>query len=505
MRKKFFRSLKVQLPYAFATMSLITTSLIGLVLYIIIWNYYSGLEVRNLDTNIHDLVNNLTGIARAIDIDVEDSIDDYGDIFQGQSELTAFLIQSRVKIMDSDHEIIADSGSPSESWTIPLSQLQSNESIPGITDLENNAININKDPAAFSIRGSPAILGFPLLHDAVQEYDRRSELVVEAPFLSNEGDILGYVEISESPNYSREIIVNVMRGLLVASLIGITVAHAFGFFMGRYMAKPLLDLQEVATEMKKGNFEIRSTIQDPEELASLSETFNQMAAQIQQNIDTLRQFVSDAAHEIRTPLTALHADLNLAMSEKSLDKVKPMVDRSLEQIKRLDWLTKDLLDLSRLESRDEEVVMRKINLSDKIMEICEIHASAAEQAGLEFQVDIPPQPIFINADPHQIQRAVGNLINNAVKFSHIGGIVTLKMYTESGSVIILVEDDGIGIPAEEREILFNRFHRGKNTQNYPGSGLGLAISRVIVENHNGVIGIFPDKKNTTFFIRLPLA
>ncbi len=519
MRKKFFRSLKVQMPYSFATISLITTSIIGLVLYFIIWNYYTGLEERYLDANVQGFSDNLTRIADTMDIQIDDSLEDYEYVFQGQSQLTAFLIQSRVKVMDNDHEIIADSGSPSESWNITIPNPPSSDDRSGDTSSDENQnspssfslepsegqLSGGEKPPPFTFRANPNIFGFQLKEDAVIEYDRRSTVVVETPFYNNNGDILGYIEISESPNYGRSIIINVIRGLLVASLFGITISHAFGFLMSRYLSKPLVDLEKVAIEMKNGNYAIRSTIHDPEELASLSETFNQMAAQIQHNIETLRNFISDAAHEIRTPLTSLHADLNLALSEKSIKNVKPMVKRSLEQIGRLDQLTKDLLDLSRLESKNEIVVTEKVNLSNKLMEICEIHASAAEQADIEFQVQISSDPVYINADAHQFQRAVSNLLNNAVKFSQPGGKVTLKMYTESQSAIILIEDEGIGVPLDERDKLFNRFHRGKNTQNYPGSGLGLAISRIIVEKHNGAIGILPDKKKTIFFIRMPLA
>ena len=340
--------------------------------------------------------------------------------------------------------------------------------------------------------------------DAAYEYDRRSSLIVEKEFFDKDGDILGYVEISESPDYGGGIIKNVARGWAIASTVGIIVSLTFGFFMSRYLNRPLTNLEKVASEMKIGNYEIRSLIYKPEELASLSDTFNQMAAEIQHNIETLHHFISDAAHEIRTPLTSLRADLNLALAEKSVEGVKPMVERSLEQVDRLDRLVKNLLDLSRLESKEKEINRERINLSDKLMEICEIHASAAEQAGVDFQVQISNKPVFIYADPHQFQQAVGNLLNNAVKFSSPGGQVTLKMYKEFQSAMILVEDEGIGIPPDERGKLFNRFHRGKNTQNYPGSGLGLAISRAIIESHGGAIGILPDKKKTIFYIRIPL-
>jgi two-component system sensor histidine kinase BaeS len=256
--------------------------------------------------------------------------------------------------------------------------------------------------------------------------------------------------------------------------------------------------------MKNGNYEIRSPILAPDELASLSGTFNQMAAHIQKNIETLRQFVSDAAHEIRTPLTSLRADLNLALTENTTKKSQPIVKRSLEQVERLDQLSRDLLDLSKLESRNAGTEMGTINLADLLAELSEIHASAAEQAGIAFQLQLPPNQLIVNGDKSQLYRAVGNLLDNAVKFTPSAGRVTLTLRRMDGSALIEIEDTGIGIPADERELLFKRFHRGKNTQRYPGSGLGLAIAKAIVESHQGEIGLMPDISRTIFFIKLPL-
>ena len=551
MKKRFFDSLKAQLPLSFATITLVTTTMIGVVLYFIIWNYYTNLEARYLNSNVEGIANNLTRIAENSDINVENSLTDFQDVFKNQAKVTAFLIQSRIKIMDSDYQVITDSGSPSESWSITMparrrdenDQPQNNDqtpengqspndglddgsSVPSEASSEDNSSTSeenqdssssfslepsdgqqggNENPHPYSFQANPNMFGFQLMRDATNEFNRRSAIVVEKAFYDKDGNLLGYVEISESPDYGRGIIQNVVRGWATASLVGIVVSLTFGFIMSRYLNRPLVNLEKVASEMKVGNYEIRSPIYKPNELASLSDTFNQMAAQIQNHIETLRHFVSDAAHEIRTPLTSLRADLNLALNEKTIKKMRPMVERSLEQVNRLDQLAKNLLDLSRLESNDEKIVMKKVNLSDKILEICEIHASAAEQADIDFQVQVPNGSVFINADAHQFQQAVGNLLNNAVKFSPAGGKVTLKMYRESQSAMILVEDDGIGIPLAERDKLFNRFHRGKNTQSYPGSGLGLAISRAIIERHKGDIGILPDKKKTIFFIRVPLA
>lgn len=531
MKKKIrpFRSLRTQLPLSYIGIALLTTSMIGVVMLFTIGNYYSDLEKQYLNANIHGTVNNLSRIAESFEIGQSDSLADFSDVFQNQVKVTAFLIQSRVRILDTEGNVIADSGSPSRSWNITMSrpkpsddqQAPSHEEDIAATDAENNESDStqssfslepsdenkpsqNGNLPAYSIQANPNMFGYQLLQDATNEYDNRSSMVKKAPFHDAEDNIIGYVELSESPEYGRRIINDVLRVWGIASIAGVIVATLFGYLMSRSLTNPLVKLEKVASTMKEGNYDIRSPILQPDEMASFSETFNQMAAHIQHSIETLRQFVSDAAHEIRTPLTSLRADLSLVLSEKSLHKAKPIVQRSLEQVERLDRLSRDLLDLSKLESRDKSNEREIFDLKNLLLEIAEVHASAAEQAEIDFQVQLPKDGVFINGDALQIQRAVSNLLNNSVKFTPPGGSISLSLYTESQSAMILVEDNGIGIPDREREKLFNRFHRGKNTQNYPGSGLGLAISKAIVENHAGAIGILPDKEKTTFFIRLPL-
>lgn len=517
-KTRFLGSLRTQLPVSYASIALITTTLIGAVLLFIIWNYYHGLEEKYLNSNLHGTANNLTRIVEENDITDPESLIEYSDVFQNQANVTAFLIQSRMRVLDIERNVIADSGSPSKSWNITIPRPNSNNgqqpSQTGANGDERPSFSLEKsegqssqdsesNPPPYSIQANPNMFGF-LLEDSMYEEGKRSSVIAEEVFYDKDGNILGYVELSESPGYGQRIILNVLKGWGIASLIGLVVSVSFGWFMSRKLIKPLVNLEEVATEMKNGNYEIRSPILEPDELASLSETFNQMAAHIQKSIETLRQFVSDAAHEIRTPLTSLRADLNLALSENSTKKSKPIVKRSLEQVDRLDQLSRDLLDLSKLESRNTDTEMERINLADLLTELSEVHASAAEQAGITFLLQVPSSSLIVNGVKSQLYRAVGNLLDNAVKFTPAGGKVNLSLGEVDRSALIEIEDTGIGIPADERELLFKRFHRGKNTQRYPGSGLGLAIAKAIVEKHQGEIGLNPDTNRTVFYIRLPL-
>jgi len=179
--------------------------------------------------------------------------------------------------------------------------------------------------------------------------------------------------------------------------------------------------------------------------------------------------------------------------------------RSLEQVERLEQLSKDLLSLSKIETQGDEIPMKAVELANLLMKVSEIHASAAEQAGIDFQVHFPEEHLCTIGNEIQLQSAVNNLLGNAVKFTPAGGQVILSLTREGNSAQIIVEDTGIGIPAEERKLLFNRFHRGRYAHNYPGSGLGLAITRAIIEKHRGTVELLPSVEATRFCIRLPLA
>ena len=311
--------------------------------------------------------------------------------------------------------------------------------------------------------------------------------------------------ISEGPEYGRRILNNVIQGWGIASLIALLASTLIGWLISRQISRPITILEQVASEMKEGNLAVRAPKLKPAEMESLAETFNQMANRIESNINTLHHFVSDAAHELRTPLTALRADLDMALREKDEVKTRELISRSLGQLTRLEQLSKDLLDLSRIETQSGKAGTQKIDLRQLLLKASEIHASAAEQAGIDFQVDLPEEDFTILGNELQLERAVNNLMDNAVKFSAAGGQVSLALAKEGDYARITVEDNGIGIPPEDREFLFNRFHRGRNSHGYPGSGLGLAIAKAIVEKHHGEIGILPSEETTTFFIRIPLA
>jgi signal transduction histidine kinase len=219
----------------------------------------------------------------------------------------------------------------------------------------------------------------------------------------------------------------------------------------------------------------------------------------------LQRFVSDAAHELNTPLTALRTNLELMSEEKDQEVQRTYMEHAFQQTRRLEELTAALLDLSKLESGSSEESENQINLTALIQEESERFASTAEQKGLEFSVELPDQEIQWMGRPNQIRRVLSNLLDNAIKFTPEGGSVKLGLMSEESNILLWIEDTGIGIPEAEISHLFQRFHRAPNASSYPGSGLGLAIVKTIVEAHRGRVSVENKEQGVIFTIRIPIS
>jgi signal transduction histidine kinase len=258
--------------------------------------------------------------------------------------------------------------------------------------------------------------------------------------------------------------------------------------------------------MTAGDLTARTAITSGDEVGTLAQSFNKMATRVEETIVTLRRFVADAAHELHTPLTALRTNLELLASEPSDLQRFAFAEQALAQVQRLETLTTDLLELSRLEAITSPAQKKPVNLTRMIQETSELYASQAEQLEIAFQLDMPHDDIIVTADETQIRHALCNLLENALKFTpspgSIGAGITCN---NSGHLEIWVQDTGIGIPDDDLPQLFSRFHRGRNAAAYPGSGLGLAIVKAITDAHNGSITAEPLPSGTRFTLRLPAA
>ncbi len=223
--------------------------------------------------------------------------------------------------------------------------------------------------------------------------------------------------------------------------------------------------------------------------------------------DRLREFVADVSHELRTPIAALRAFTEL-QRDGDVDEPtrREFLARSEEQISRLDWMSTNLLDLSRIDAGIFPLDVRSGDLRDPIRSVVEAHAELAEQRGVSLVIEVPASPVIIRFDRERIVQLLTNLVGNGLKFTPRGGEVVASLTDAPEGAIVLVRDTGPGITEAELPRVFERFFRGTNVgeARASGSGLGLAIVRSIVEMHGGTIDVASALgQGATFTVRLP--
>ncbi len=331
-----------------------------------------------------------------------------------------------------------------------------------------------------------------------------SNQVFRENILNADGSLLGSLELSDGPAYGSEIVGGVARGWFLASVIAVLIAGLGGLFISRRLSAPLLVLTESTERMASGDLSARAGLLSGDEFGALAHSFNTMACRIEETVAALRRFVADAAHELQTPITALRTNLELAREETELGRQIAYLENAQAQVSRLNHLVKNLLDLSRLDAGVDSSQYIPLDLVGIARQVCEPFAAQAEQAGIELTLQAPEEAVTICADAKQLQHALGNLLDNALKFTPEGGAVTVSIEKVENEAYIRVEDTGMGIPPEDLGRLFERFHRGQNASGYPGSGLGLSIVKAIAQAHGGRVFAENTSPGARFTLCLPI-
>ncbi|HMM94693.1 MAG: GAF domain-containing protein [Micrococcales bacterium] len=223
------------------------------------------------------------------------------------------------------------------------------------------------------------------------------------------------------------------------------------------------------------------------------------------------EFLATVSHELRTPLTSIGGYLEI-LRDGDLGEVLPAQERALDVIERnaerLRGLIEDLLVLGRMESAGPQAAREPVDLADVAATAVELFGPSAAHADVHLVLEVPERGLVVEGDAAQLERAVLNVLGNAVKFTPAGGRVTLRARSDGRSVRVEVEDTGIGISAGDLARLSERFFRGATATaaEIPGSGLGLSIVRGLVEAHGGVVDIgSAEGYGTTVGLVLPVA
>ncbi|QRO00944.1 HAMP domain-containing histidine kinase [Archangium violaceum] len=269
---------------------------------------------------------------------------------------------------------------------------------------------------------------------------------------------------------------------------------------------PLLSIRRALAAFKSGQRESRLAQVGVRELRELAAEFNDMAETLSSQDARHVQFLAGVAHDLRNPLNVLKLSVQLlirAPTPPPPEKVRESLVRISTQLDRLDRMVGDLLEQTRIEAGNLELRLEDSDLRELVTEVIELHRPSSQQHQIELSV--PDMPVPVRGDPTRLSQVLTNLLSNAIKYSPRGGLVRVLLTQSQDEVMLSVSDEGIGIPPDEYEHIFEPFRRSKDSSaEIPGIGLGLSVSRRIVRAHGGDIEVVSQVgAGSTFRVRLP--
>jgi len=295
--------------------------------------------------------------------------------------------------------------------------------------------------------------------------------------------------------------------VLLGSLI---IIPAAGYRIARQGIHPVEEIAETARHITSTNLHERILPEGyPSELASLAGTFNQMLDRLEESFDRISRFSADIAHDLRTPVNNIRGEAEVALVRaRKVEEYREVLGSCLEEAVRLSNLISDLLFLARAESPPAHLRWAPVDVCELLSSVRDYYEGAAAEGQIALSTAKGRQTVIAEMDRTLMQRAVSNLVANAVAHTPSGGSVVLEAEPEGESIRIAVSDTGAGIPAEALLRVFDRFYRvdQSRSQVSGGTGLGLSIVQSIMVLHGGNAAITSEMgKGTCVTLRLPIA
>jgi two-component system OmpR family sensor kinase len=321
-----------------------------------------------------------------------------------------------------------------------------------------------------------------------------------------DGETTGYVAWGDSTHQTQRLLAAVTTAMLAGGIAVVLIAAIIGLALARRALAPISEVTETARAITlSGDLGERVEVgQARDEVADLEVAFNEMLAALQQSHETLRQFLADVSHQLRTPLTTIRANIELAQRDDlpPADRAEVLRD-AREESDRMARLVKDLLSLARAEA-GVRLELEPVELDALLVDTVRIQRQSAQHVHMSVVSD---EPALVEGDPDRLRELLGILLDNAARYTPDGGSVTAALRLDGHEAVVTVSDTGIGIEEEEQDRLFERLHRGSEARRLrpSGTGLGLAIARWIVDSHGGSIELHPRPGGgTTAMVKLPL-
>ena len=304
------------------------------------------------------------------------------------------------------------------------------------------------------------------------------------------GDITGCVYMVEIDPEQAELLTSIQDNAVRTSVITVLVSLILYFVFGLVVIRKNESLLQSIRRVQDGDYEHRVEVKGKDEFAVLANEFNALTDRLQQTEQIRRQFVSDASHELRTPLAAMRLlSDSILQNDMDQDTVREFVQDISGEADRLTRMTSKLLNLTALDSRQfTPTETEPVNLGECCKKAVRMLGPYAKEMGAEIEQSSEDN-CYVMAREDDIFQLVLNLAENGVKYSQTGGQVRLIAYSQGSTAVLIVEDNGVGIPENELDRIFQRFYRVDKARSREagGTGLGLAIVRETAEKFGGSV------------------
>ena len=348
--------------------------------------------------------------------------------------------------------------------------------------------------------------------------------IITFPIIEN-NHVARIVQVASSLEDVEDALNTLFIILMIAVPFALMVASLGGQFLAHKALKPVDNITQTARMITSQNLNQRIKLPKvKDEISRLIETLNDMISRLDQSFHQIKQFSTDASHELKTPLTILKGEVEVILRrERTSDEYEQTLRSNLEEINRMTQIVDDLLFLSRTDIGEIRLNKEEINITEIINEIIVQMGILAQAKNIRIETSNHHGDIHIFGDALKIRELFLNLIENGIKYTENGGSIHIDFIKDNSSdgkisrdrieddhtkfVRIIVSDTGIGIAKEDQERIFDRFFRvdKARSRDQGGSGLGLSICKWIVEAHHGEILIESEiEKGSSFIIKLPL-
>lgn len=299
----------------------------------------------------------------------------------------------------------------------------------------------------------------------------------------------------------REFVNSVRWSALVAGGVALFAAALLAVILVAQLSRPLRRLILATARIAKGDLAHRVPVRTRDEIGRLGRAFNDMAAALESSEKARQKLVADVAHELRTPLAVIRVSLE-GMLDGAFPLTQDGVAQVYDQTLHLADLVEDLRTLTVAEAGHLPLVREPTDIAGLVRAVVDGVQPTAVEDGVKVEVQAEPG-LVANIDPRRIRQVLGNLLDNALRFSPSGGTVTVRATKGEGELLVTVQDQGSGVAPQDLPHVFERLYRGDESRSGEGTGLGLAIARELVVAHGGRIWV-ENRGGAVFTFTLPL-